>query len=223
MASPFRFKYPLASQTQPTTPSQLSARNFLLSRITTPVSSVPSASQHLATVADDIDDPPSDNEDLPRKRTRYSPVDDNVDFDDDTTFALPSTADTARIKRPPVILPQAPPDSPPIDFSPSRRQSFLPNGLAASTAKLIHEHHAFSSVSVPRLDRDDIITITAVRTAEGGTGYICSIDSQTTVFLLTPKGFSLTNPVRVGDCISLSNAVKLDTLWICTSWHHNLV
>jgi hypothetical protein len=221
MASPFRFKYPLPSQTQPTTPSQLSARNFLLShRTTTPVSSVPS--QHFAAEADDIDDPPSDNEDPPRKRTRYSPVD-NVDFDDDTTFALPSTADTARIKRPPVLLPQAPPDSPPIDFSPSRRQSFLPNGLAATTARLIHEHHALSSVSVPRLDRDDIITITAVRIAEGGTGYICSIDSQTTVLLLTPKGFSLTNPVRVGDCISLSNAVKLDTLWICTSWHHNLV
>jgi hypothetical protein len=220
MASPFRFKYPLPSQTQPSTPSQLSARNFILShRPNTPASSLPSASAPSAAVNDDIDEDPETN-DPPHKRTRYSPVDIDADNDDDFVGLLPTPVETPRVRRPPVRLPPAPPDSPPIDFSPSRRQPSLPNGLASYTAKIIHEHSAPSKVAVPRLDQQDSIIVTAVRTAEGGVGYICYGESEITVLLLSPKGLSLPNPVRVGDCISLSNPLKLDTLWICTSWHH---
>src|SRR5579859_4504875 len=178
MTSPFRFKYPFPPQAQPSTPStpssQLSARNFKLPNRpwNTPTPSLPSGVAHSY---DDIDDPPSDEEEFPRKRTRYSSVHDvaSDNEEQDMLYAPPSSvAETPIMKRPPVLLPQPPPDSPPIEFSPSRRQPFLPKGLAAHAAKLIHEHSALSSVSLPRLDQDDNVIITEIKPADGA-GMIC--------------------------------------------------
>ena len=225
MTSPFRFKHPLRPQTQSfttTTPSsQLSARNFLLSHrpSSTPASSLPSAS---LPPTDDIDDPYG-ADDLPRKRTRYSSFHDiSSDEEDDNVPAPPSVLETPVMKRPPVILPQPSPESPTIDFSPSRRQPFQPNGLAAYAARIIHEHSALSSVAVPRLDQEDTITVVESKLAEGGVGWICratSLQETTTVLLLTPKGLSTTTQINNGDTLSISNAIKLDTIWICASWH----
>lgn len=230
MTSPFRFKYPFPSQVQPSTPStQLSARNFLLpNRLSnTPSSSLPSTAPH---VNEDIDDSLSDDAlDIPRKRTRYSSAQDVLSDDDDGDNLFPaatSAIDTPAPKRPPVILPQPSPESPPIDFSPSRRQAFQPNGLAAFAAKIIHEHNALSSVSVPRLDEEDVVTVTESRTAEGDVGWICRVDTSTgtvVVLFLSQKGLKMTQHIDVGDCLSISNPVKHETVWICSSWHHKSV
>jgi len=230
MTSPFRFKYPFPPQAQPSTPStpssQLSARNFILpSRPwNTPTSSVPSG---VATASDDIDDPPSDEEDIPRKRTRYSSVHDFAsDNEDEDRFAPPSSVpDTPVVKRPPVILPQPSPDSAPIEFSPSRRQPYQPNGLVAHAARLIHEHSAVSSVAVPRLDQDDTVIVTEIKPADGA-GTICRVDmslGSRVILLVASKGLSASKQVEVGDCLSISNAIKLDKIWICSSWHHKPV
>jgi hypothetical protein len=229
MTSPFRFKYPFPSQAQPTTPStQLSARNFLLPNrfSNTPSSSVPSASPH---VNDDIDDPLSDDDDIPRKRTHYSSVHEVVSDDEDGYIPLSvstSAMETPVAKRPPVILPQPSPESPPIDFSPSRKQPFQPNGLAAFTAKIIHEHNALSSVAVPRFDQVDTVTVTESRSAEGEAGWICRVNTSTGTTLalfLAPKGLSTSKYIDVGDCLFVSNPVKLETIWICSSWQHKPV
>ena len=225
MTSPFRFKHPLQPQTQsfaPTTPStQLSARNFLLSHrpSSTPAPSLPSGSP---STTDDIDDPYGAN-DLPRKRTRYSSFHDiSSDEEDNDIPAHPSVLETPVMKRPPVILPQPSPESPMIDFSPSRRQPFRPNGLAAYMARIIHEHGALSSVAVPRLDQEDTITVIESKMAEGGIGWICRVTSSQetkTVLLLTPKELSTATHINNGDTVSISNAIKLDPIWICASWH----
>jgi hypothetical protein len=230
MTSPFRFKYPFPSQVQPTTPStQLSSRNFLLpNRLSyTPSSSLPSTAPH---VNDEIDDSLSDDAlDIPRKRTRYSSVHDVLSDDDDGDNLFPistSAIETPMPKRPPVILPLPSPESPPIDFSPSRRQAFQPNGLAAFTAKIIHEHNALSSVSVPRLDQEDTVSVTESRTAEGDVGWICRVNTSTgtaIVLFLVQKGLAMAKEIDVGDCLAVSNPVKRDTIWICSSWHHKSV
>jgi hypothetical protein len=225
MTSPFRFKHPLRPQTQsftPETPSnQLSARNFLLSHrpSSTSAASLPSGSP---PTTDDIDDP-CGADDLPRKRTRYLAFHDiSSDEEDDNIPAHYPALETPIMKRPPVILPQPSPESPSMDFSPSRRQSFQPNGLAAYTARIIHEHSALSSVAVPRLDQEDSITVIESKMAVGGVGWICRVTSSQgtkTVLLLTPKGLSMTTQINNGDILSISNAVKLDTIWICATWH----
>jgi hypothetical protein len=129
-------------------------------------------------------------------------------------------------KRPPVILPQPSPESPPIDFSPSRKQPFQPNRLAAFTAKKIHEHNALSSVAVPRFDQDDMVTVIELRTAEGEAGWICRVETSTGTTLalfLAPKGLSTSKYIDVGDDLSVSNPVKLENIWICSSWQHKPV
>lgn len=226
MTSPFRFKHPLPPQTQlstPLTPSaQLSARNFILPHrlSSTPASSLPLDSP--LKTPDDIDDFDG-QDDFPRKRTRYSSFHD-ISSDDDEDVPRPSSVfETPVMKRPPVILPQPTPESPTIDFSPSRRQSFQPNGLAAYAATIIHEHSAISSVAVPRLDQEHRITVVESRMAEGGVGWICRVNSSEEikiVLLLLPKGPSTTKRINNGDVLSISNPVKLDTIWICASWHH---
>lgn len=227
MTSPFKFKYPLPPQVQPTTPStpstQLSARNFILShrQPNTPASSVT-----IVSPGDDIDD--SDVHNVRRKRRRFSSFhaitsDDDEELVDATSS---SVTDTPVTKRPPVILPQPSPQSPTIDFSPSRRQPFQPNGLAAYTARIIHEHSALSSVALPHLDREDDVVVTKRKLAEG-VGYICLVETEErmsiNVLLLTPKGLNSWRNVDTGDTISISNAVKLDPIWICASWHHKTV
>jgi hypothetical protein len=227
MASPFRFKYQLPPQGKPSTP--LSARNFILSNrpSSTPAFSLPSGSQ---VVTDDIDD--SYAPAIPRKRKRYASFHDlSSDEDDELSVNLSvsptSTLDTPVTKRPPVILPQPTPESPKLDFSPSRRKAFQPNGLAAYTAKIIHEHSALSSVVVPRLDAEESVTIEECKMAEGEVGRICRLRSsegnQTVALLLTPKGLPIPKEVKEGELLSISSAVKLETLWICTSWRHNSV
>ena len=224
MTSPFKFKYPLPPQAQPSTPStQLSARNFILSHrpSSTPVSSLPPASPE---ADDDIDDPYVSG--IPRKRQRLSSFHD-IPSDDDEELgdvASSSMIDTPVAKRPPVILPQPSPQSPTIDFSPSRRQLFQPNGLAVYTARIIHEHSALSSVALPHFDQEDHVNVCESKMAEGGVGYICRVDTRegttNNVLLLTPKVLTPSRKVNDGDTISISNAVKLDTIWICASWHH---
>src|SRR5579859_2585274 len=229
MTSPFRFKYPFPPQAQLSTPlapssSQLSARNFIIPNQpwNTPTSSAPAGPKH---GDDDIDDPLSDEGHLPRKRTRHSPVHDVTSDSDseDISVAPPSSvADTPLVKRPPVILPHPTPESPPIDFSPSRRQPFLPNGLATYMAKLIQEHNALSSVPLLHLDQEDRITVTETKPADGA-GTICRVNISTEsviVLFLASKGLSTSKQIRVGDTLSISNAIKLDKLWICSSWHH---
>jgi len=227
MTSPFQFKYPFPPQTKPTTPStHLSAHNFLLqSRSgTTPSSSVQPTSSGFV---DDIDDPASEDDGLPRKRTRYSEVHDfSSEDDEDMPPTLSSVVTPPTVKRPPVILPQPAPDSPPADFSPSRRQPFQPNGLATYVSKLIHEHNALSSVALPHLDREDLVTIEEMRAAEGGVGWICAVATKTgsmTLLLITPKGHSAARQVNVGDTLAISNVTKLESIWICTSWRLNTV
>jgi len=225
MTSPFKFKYPLPpqAQAQPLTPStQLSARNFLLSHrpSSTPVSSLPPESPR---AGDDIDDPYA--HDIPRKRQRVSSFHDISSDDDELADVAPSSImDTPVTKRPPVILPQPSPQSPTIDFSPSRRQPFQPNGLAAYTGNIIHEHNALSSVALPHLDQEDHVIVNDSKMAEGGVGYICRVETREgttySVLLLTPKTLAPSRNVNDGDMISISNAVKLDTIWICASWHH---
>jgi hypothetical protein len=228
MTSPFRFKHPLPQpqSSTPLTPStQLSARNFILPhrRSSAPASSIPSGSP---PPTDDVDDP-FDHEDLPRKRTRYSTFHDissDDDGDDENAHRHPpSSLETPVTKRPPVILPQPTPESPTMDFSPSRRQPFLPSGLAAYTARIIHEHAAVSSVAVPRLDQEDRITVIESRMAEGRIGWICRVSSsekERIVLLLMLKGLPTTKQISNGDSLSISNPIKLDTIWICASWHH---
>lgn len=230
MTSPFKFKYPLPPQAQPSTPStpstQLSARNFILShrQSSTPVSSLPTASPGSD---DDIDDPYVHN--IPRKRPRLSSLHDlSSDDNDELEDVAPSSmTDTPITKRPPVILPQPSPPSPQIDFSPSRRQPFQPNGLAAYTARIIHEHSALSSVALPHLDQEDDVIVNESKMGEAGVGYICQVETldgtTKNVLLLTPKVLNPTPKVNNGDMISISNAVKLDSTWICASWHHKHV
>lgn len=228
MTPPFQFKHPFPPpQTQPTTPStHLSAHNFLLQPRsgTTPSSStLPTSSG----VVDDIDDPASDNDELPRKKTRYSAVHDfSSDEDEDIPPTLSSVVTPPTVKRPPVILPQPAPDSPPVDFSPSRRQHFQPNGLAACMLKIIHEHNALSSVALPHLDREDLVTIEETRAVEGGVGWICAVTTiagSMTLLLIAPKGHSAPRQVNVGDTLAISNVTKLESIWICTSWRLNTV
>lgn len=225
MTSPFRFKYPFPQQTQPNTPStQLSARNFLLHphSLRTPSSS---STRTSAGAVDDIDDPGSDHDHLPRKRTRYSFVQEFSSDDDDELPAQPPSATVTPIKRPPVILPQPTPDSPPVDFSPSRRQTFHPNGLAAYTAKIIHEHNALASVSIPHLDWEDLVTVREIRQTEGSVGWICRIrgnSGEAIILLIAPKGMAQSMNVNVGDTLAVSNVIKTESIWICTSWRpHN--
>ena len=226
MTSSFNFKRPLPQQAPPSTPlTQLSARNFILPRRQ---SSTPnSVSVDLRQVNDDIDDLPDNENHFSRKRTRYAAFDDIFSEDEgEHGIFQPSVFETPVSKRPPVILPQPTPESPSTDLSPSRRQSFQPNGLAAYMAKVIEEHDAVSSVAIPYLDQEVTYTIAESKATEGGVGWICrinSLDEPHIALLLRPKGLGISKEVKEGDLISVSNAVKLDAIWICASWRHKFI
>jgi hypothetical protein len=231
MTSPFRFKYPFPAQTQPTTSStQLSARNFVLQSRSL---RTPSSSSYTVVSTDnieDIDDTGSEHEELPRKRGRYSSIQElSSDEDDPALPPLSSVTDslhiTTPVKRPPVILPHAIPDSPPVDFSPSRRQPFQPNGLVAYTAQLIHENNALSSVTIPQLDRQDMVNVLELQQAEGDVGWICRVQvtsGEPTILLIASKRMTSSTRVNIGDTLAVSNPIKTESVWICSSWHRNL-
>jgi hypothetical protein len=229
MTSPFQFKYPFPPQAQPSTPTPstpLSARQFILPRrlSATPQSSLSAASQR---ITEDIDD--DEEQQTPRKRTRYPSIhdssseDEEIDFDSNLRTSTSHADETLLPKRPPVIVPQQTPDSDAIDTSPSRRKMFQPHGLAAFASKIIHEYTAQSSVAVPGLDEEDTVVLMEIKVIDGGMGYMCQADSpqgKIIVFLLVNNGLPIPRKVRKGDVISISNAVRLDTTWICTSWRH---
>jgi len=222
MASPFRFRLPLPSEQQSTPKTQLAARNFLLPRRppSTPVSSTTSESFPLT---DDIAEEVSDEDELPRKRPRKSSVDElSSDGDAESTDIPRLTGYRTPLPRPPpVILPQQTPESPPIDFSPSRSRKFQPNGLAAYTAQIVQEYEALSSVAVLRVDKEEVVKVEDSKSLEGEVGWICSIRSEAelVVVLLSPKRSPESRGVRKGDSISISNPIKLDGLWFCAKWH----
>src|SRR5262245_52462774 len=87
MASPFHFKCPFPSRTQPAAPlTQLSSRNFILR---SPSSNTrASSNDKYSNIDDGIDDLPlSDHEAPRRKRPRYSSI---QDFSSDDEEEIPS-------------------------------------------------------------------------------------------------------------------------------------
>jgi hypothetical protein len=222
MTSPFKFKYPFPSQTQPNTLStQLSPRNFILRPLVNTPSSLTQSSNVLN---DDIDDNLSD---LPRKRVRRSSI---QDFSSSDEEELPPTIHpglvTPTTRRPPVLLQPPSPESSSVDFSPSRRHKFLANGLAAYFSRVAHEFSALSSVAMPSLDREDVVVVEEVVPAEGGLGWICRVsgaEGEITLLLVESKGLSMPRKVSAGNSIAFTNAVKLKTVWLCPSWRNTSV
>jgi hypothetical protein len=229
MTSPFQFKYPFPPQVQPSTPTTpstpLSARQFIIPSRTsaTPQSSLAVGSQR---ITDDIDDEDF-GDSAACKKARHSSIhefssdEEEIDFDFDPRPSIPLPQDTP--KRPPVILPDRMPDSDAIEFSPSRHKRFKPDGLASFASRIIHEYNARGSVALPGIDKEDNVAIVECKAMEGGQGWICQADSaqgSVILILLASNVLSIARKVRKGDTISISNAIRLDTTWICTLWRH---
>jgi len=225
MTSPFRFKHPAAGQAELPTPSatQLSARNFILSHRhqPTPASFRPASSSPFAA-KDDIDDP-FDEIPLSRKRSRVDSFHEISSEEEGDVASVPSILETPISKRPPVLVPQVSPDSPNIELSPSHTGRFLANGLAEYTTKIVDGHRAVSSVALPRLDHEDKVQIIDSKLSEGGLGWICRVNTSEetkVIFFVKPTRLTTTAAMKTGELIAISNSVKVNDIWISSSWHY---